>query len=849
MDLQQTKSIIRAALDTPDRQLDYGRQTAERWLQAQPGHHSISVLLTEALMAAGDVRAAERVVRQVLAADPENALALGLELGLHEQAGDFEAARKTAAALRLVEPNHVALKGKFIQMLVQMPVGPPGENGDRSTLVTRLGELEQDWRAGRIDDAKERANGLLATFPELVKAHLIIADCLMAAGNEGQAVAHIHQAASLDPGGEVAQRLWDGSQPYVSAWPRAQVPGVAGPLPHPIAAALGLNLLSTPGTADLPNAAPRNGRNTTPTAAPELAQESPAPPGGISPLQETLINIQTEINRLSGRSEPKMKRDKTQWIRLKPVYAMITSKRRLQAKYGPDGFQQIDGALQALAKAAEARLRLPAGVLYVDDVDSLATFQLSPVEPSDPWAVKELIRQLDRRLGEKEQEVGWLLLVGGPDVIATHRLPNPTDDGDPDVPSDNPYGCRDENYYIPERAVGRLPDGADGSPKLLLQNIATALAAHHAERRAHKGWLSSWWEWLVWMVRGQRAASDSSFGYTASVWRKASLAVFGKIGPARKLRVSPPMTAAEFSSLSMGPSRYGYFNLHGVPDGPAWYGQRDPTFPADYPAFPVALRPEDVGALGCVPEVVFSEACYGASIDERTAQDALCLKFLISGNQMFVGSTCIAYGGLNSTPEAADLLALYFWQEVMAGRSGGVALQQAKVAFAQHLNTRQGYLDGEEQKTLISFCMYGDPTLTAPPASRFVLKSLGAKKSWKELATYPPTACAKRGDCQPAGAVPDELVKQVRARVADYLPGMESAKLTVTRQRVCQRQGSACAGNGGCQVSSKKGPSGKGDKMVFTLHKAAKGNGETHQQVVKVTVDGGGQMLKLMVSK
>jgi hypothetical protein len=59
----------------------------------------------------------------------------------------------------------------------------------------------------------------------------------------------------------------------------------------------------------------------------------------------------------------------------------------------------------------------------------------------------------------------------------------------------------------------------------------------------------------------------------------------------------------------------------------------------------VALRPEDLAAVGTVPEVVFSEACYGAAIAGRAVDSALCLKFLESGTRIMIGSTCVAYRG------------------------------------------------------------------------------------------------------------------------------------------------------------------------------------------------------------
>jgi Flp pilus assembly protein TadD len=846
MDYQLTCDIIGAALR--NQRLTFAQETAERWLREQPGHLSMSVHLAEALMAGGERLEARRVLRGALSVDPENASALTLAVHLYELDGQDELAWAAAAALRQVSPDTHVGREKLARIAGRTPaLKEGGWTGEVAFLshIPALMALEGAWRTGDRESAARLAQGLIADNPRLAKAHLILADCMMVAGDEAAAVAHIHEAVALDPGGEIAERIWDGQRPYQGAWPET-VPGALGPLPHAVAAALGLNLLPPP--LDEPSRPRETPRQATAVDV-EGPRVAPAAPPPVTVADETLISIQAEINRLDGRGFPEPKQRAAKWVRLKPVYAILTSRTRLEAKYGPDGFEQIDGALRALAEAAEGRLELPAGLLYVDDQASLDSFQLQPVDPADPWAIKTLLNQLNRRLNEHEQELGWVLLVGGHDIIPHHRLPNPTDDGDNEVLSDNPYGCEDDNYFVPERTVGRLPDGAGEDPTLLLQAISAALAAHHADRRVQKPSLMRWWEQLLWWLRGRRMTSEASFGYSASVWRKASLTVFSKIGPTRRLRMSPPLTAAEFSGLALGPVRYGYFNLHGVETGPNWYGQRDPTFPADYPSFPVALRPEDVGTLGCVPEVVFSEACYGAVAEGRTPEDALCLKFLASGSKMFLGSTCVAYGGLNSTPEAADLLALFFWQEIMAGRSGGVAFQQAKVTFAEHLDRRQGYLDGEDQKTLISFVYYGDPTLVAPPAQHMVKALKRAKRTWRELASCPPTVCAKWVDRKGLEEVPPELVNQVRARVAGYLPGMEDADLVVAKQRTCQ--GSQCTHPcANCRTNAKSvRPRIAGERMVFTLHKSAEVAGDRHEQVVKVTVDDSGQMYKLTVSK
>jgi hypothetical protein len=60
-----------------------------------------------------------------------------------------------------------------------------------------------------------------------------------------------------------------------------------------------------------------------------------------------------------------------------------------------------------------------------------------------------------------------------------------------------------------------------------------------------------------------------------------------------------------------------YYNLHGLIDSAEWYGQRDLSAPSNVPDYPVALGPKDLVKNGRAPEIVFSEACYGAYIEKK----------------------------------------------------------------------------------------------------------------------------------------------------------------------------------------------------------------------------------------
>lgn len=532
-----------------------------------------------------------------------------------------------------------------------------------------------------------------------------------------------------------------------------------------------------------------------------------------------------------------------------PVYLLLSNKSGLTEKYGQLGFTQLDRDLHELKRTVGGQMGLDVIAIYVDDQPSLAPHDLQAVDPTNPWQIKLLVDNLDARLRAQGQEIRYLLIVGGHAIIPFHRLPNPVDDQDADVLSDNPYASRDANYFIPERAVGRIPDGKEGEIKLLHTLLQTAIGAHRRPVVADKGL----WE----AIKGTLGAVEQSqqngtgFGYSASIWRKASRAVFEVIGDNRHLRTSPPLTYQELEIA--GEPHFSYFNLHGVEDGANWYGQRDALFPANYPLFPVALRPQDLDAIEHANSVVFTEACYGANILGKGAESSIALRFLASQALAVVGSTKVSYGSIAPPLLGADLLGRYFWKGLQAHLTVGEALRYAKVNLAQEMQERQGYLDGEDQKALISFVLYGDPSLPAGAAGN----GAAAKALGKDL--RPSFICQKRA-ALPKGALSDKLVAGIKTRIEASLPHMAEARVRALPLKLCNGScGHRCAhaaGKKSCEPvasvrsgrSADKSVTGKSWELTLEKDIAIQGDG-AHRQVVKVTVDEGGHILKVAVSK
>lgn len=770
-------------------------------------------------------------------------------------------------------------------------------------------------------------------WPECLHCKLVLADTLMDSGEDERAVALLHQAVSADITGQVARRLWGSAHPYRSLWPAPLEIQFDIPVPASISAALGWNRLSSGVEPAEQHAAPSRGaglfrnrrenlRQASNThAGPDLPEV--AVPGRAStkngveedperlfelddqeiaenerridaPLPESLRSVKAELDRMAvNLNRPGLTRADGRF----PVYVIMTCRSGLQKTYGEAALPALESDMLRLAAAVRGRKRWDALLFYADEGRATGSgapgLQVKAARPNDPWSIKLALVDLDAALAQRGEMIGALLIVGGPEVVPFHHLPNPVDDADIDVPSDNPYGTRDENYFIPEWPVGRLPGGVpqrkaaqDGASRFLSETLKS-LAARQEQLARRAPWrrrlLSRLRMWVRRVAPLGRKARPS-FGYTAAIWKHASLTVFRPIGESRNMLVSPPFQTKPaaspapqnngFSSESGSPeparkparsgkkrqksivfpdARLGYFNLHGLEDAAEWYGQRDPSDPEEGPDYPIALSPEDIPNSGRAPQVVFSEACYGAHILGRTVDQAMALKFLHSGSQAVVGSTSTAYGSIQAPLIAADYLGHAFWNFLQEGAPAGEALRRAKIALAREMHNRQGYLDGEDQKTLISFVLYGDP-LAQP-----VVSGKGPKAVVRAI--KPPvmvkTVCDRAGEADSSQMLPAEMLVYVKKIVEQYLPGMEDASLTWAHEHAeCNDHTHECPTAQLAKLSPGAHASAglARGRSVITLSKqkrvinGSKGQ-QLHRHYARLTLDEKGKLVKLVVSR
>ena len=659
-------------------------------------------------------------------------------------------------------------------------------------------------------------------WPDTLQVMLRYADALLKIGRSDQTVALVHQAASRDVAGQVIRRMWGADHAYMALWPPSlqvriniMVPGIVMavlgwnrlPSGHPLQAGpvswSGLNV-SDIGKSQIPVSP--TGSNSERSGLPQIDNLSGTSYSTIdfigqitqdlqdnsSPADQLAQSAKNDFRRFEQELEKLAKHCKAPGVMRQdgrfPVYIIFSARSRLQSVYGLELTGLIEHEMNQLADALKSRPGWTGRVFFADDPADTQMVGLKAAKPEDAWSLKLLLADLDEALAKNGERIGALLIVGGSEIIPFHLLPNPVDDSDQEVRSDNPYAARDKNYFLPEWPVGRLPGGA-GTDAGLILNALRRFAKMHKSYKRRKPWHKKMGAWFRSFGAFFHPAAQASFGYSAEIWQQAAGNVFRVIGRPSLMHISPPCglmvsagesEAKKAQGLKGVPAPVGklaYYNLHGVADAVEWFGHRDLLSGSGGPDFPIALRPEDIGARstkGCFPEVVFSEACYGMNIQDRTIEEAISLKFLEAGTLAVVGATCMSYGTVgNTTLLAADLLGHTFWRFLKSGMPAGEALRQAKIYLVSEMQKRQGYLDGEDQKTAISFILYGDPLaepfhLTRVPKSiRFQSRSFDPIR----------TICDRMDTQKDDGPVPPEVMKGVQRAVAKYLPGMKDARL------------------------------------------------------------------------
>jgi tetratricopeptide (TPR) repeat protein len=869
---------------------DFANSIALDWLSSWPGDLEIQTILAQVEMEQLHPKPAAQRLLKVVTVDPEYLEAYDLLSGSLQNIGDRTRARvfaSCAAALRNDEISITEAPSWAIHLKRALSALSSNEidtalteiqqalTADPDLPLVTLVAMKVHMAAGDRPAALSIARTGLDRWPECVAFRLILADDLLSSGEVRRGVAYLHQVASEDPRGKVSTRILGSTHPYRSLWPTQMSIDLDRPVPAEVSAVLGDNRLTGQSvkqpstTKDGPSRQQKRQvvfeikekPKTTKTSSRKKKRKSPESEGPPAPepwesfrgpdagdeitletdVDETLLEVEQDFMRLASRINARQRlQDEDGRV---PAYIVLSSHTRLIQAYGEDTYKRLDETIMSLIEAVRHRSGWTAYRVYIDDPQTLDPFGLSPADPANAWQIKLRITDLDLALAQRGEMIGALLIIGGESIVPFHTLPNPTDDDDEIVASDNPYATTDENYFAPEWSVGRLP--FDRNPDLLIKLLQTYTEEHRLATQT-AGPLRRLRIWLARRLGRLFRNRPQSLGYTASIWRKASMAVFKIIGEPSSMLTSPPTQADQLHPVTIRPARLSYFNLHGLEDAPEWFGQRDPLRDElDGPEFPIALRPQDVVNSGSSPKIVFTEACYGANIIGKSYKSALCLKFMDAGTRAIIGSTKISYGSVTTPLIAADLLGRLFWEHLNQSIPVGEALRRAKLKLAAEMHRRQGYIDGEDQKTIISFVLYGDPlyspTYEIPrPGQKMVIRRTTRPRQMK-------TVCALG---EPKGKLemldPDEL-QRVKAILSQYLPGMIDAQCRIYPQHHgCDGNDHLCPSH---QLGIKRLDSGGKDNLVVSFSKHVQDGALQHQNYARLTLDPSGKVLKLAVSR
>ena len=833
--------ILDAAIET--KSYRFARQTALSWLAVFPGDLGVSLLLGKALQGEGKITQAAGIFEKLVRQDPEFFEA-------------YRALEDASTSSELKEEAHACAA-------VLDPAGSPGTELPNWAFLLRRARAA--LQAGRISQAEEMVHQAIGINPNLalgavthlavttkkddrktvgqlaglyhsrwtdcLQFTLALADARLEFGEEAEGVELLHECVAGDAAGQVGKRLWGESNRYQQMWPGRLEIELELLIPAEVASRLGRNRIGAGSVAVQQAEVPEEISGVTEETAERVASES----------EEKLVNsVYKPVEEKLARMAKKMKNSTiAQTDGRFPVYVIFSSKTNLVRKYGQHSSDVIDAALNDLSKAVGKREGWNSVVYYPDDANTAAKFGVKVIATVDPWKMKLALTDFDAALGKKGQRIGAVIIVGGPDVVPFHMLPNPTDDSDAQVPSDNPYATTDSNYFVPEWPVGRLPGEAGEDAGLLLDQIRRAVEFHSKQTTVEENWLARIMRIITLFFNKKRAAKNGSFGMTASVWKQSSKAVFGTIAGAKSILLSPPIGSSALSQKQLNNSTLEYFNLHGLADTPEWYGQRDPRETSSGPDYPVAITANNLQHNGKAPKYVFSEACFGGWIEQKTVDQSIALKFLSIGTTGVIASSCIAYGSIQEPLIGADYLGWAFWRHLQSGLTAGEALMQAKADLVQEMNKRQGFLDGGDQKTLISFVLYGDPL------SKVEIDAKAARAILR-LRSHPAikTISDERNEIMEAKNV-DNLIREAKQAVEGYLPGLTEVDWKVNHQVEALVGTEMVAKNAG----KKKQQAKTTQRTVVTGCKSVQMSRKNAFQFVRVTLDAHGKVVKMAISR
>ena len=406
------------------------------------------------------------------------------------------------------------------------------------------------------------------------------------------------------------------------------------------------------------------------------------------------------------------------------------------------------------------------------------------LEPSDGWQAHQRLL-MDCYFSDVQQGkiVGHLFIVGSDDVIPMPAVGSHSSDGTPfvtDFPSAYLYGDKTETLIdnaaifqqVQHLCVGRLPLPDDATPEM-----------------------------LVGYMRNVQDVSRSGLGFTSIYgqcdphWKRVTGTLTRDLHDGgwfcdynlpqeycfRSLLLTPMVTSDNVDEVFNDGSCIYLFNMHGdgFPGNNDYYGAAI-TQPGQKPAVFSGITPRQFRGI-LYPNVVVSEACYGAKPNHWRRDESILLSSLMTKTVLFFGSTHIAWGSSDQTIEedgtyceeqplgCADVLARGAICGLLNGWVAGEVLSLGLWLVVQEC----GGLRPQVKDTVLEFNLFGDPTLSVCSDSQ--REMLNAK-------TFPVDAISAQWDANRKTLF--NAGKEVRMKVTEVYAGHEDSILSRVRNAV-----------------------------------------------------------------
>lgn len=855
--------MLRASLALGLGEPGYCIAASSHVIQFFPHHLRARTLLGQALLDRGYPADAAVHFRHALEYDPENVVArAGLAAALEQEGNvrqaieqldravdiapgsrDLREAKSTLSGLLRRDPDAPAGTAAVSLAARAKVLDTRGDHTDAAGLLAKAAAEHPDrpelalaradalWAAGRWEEACQAAAVIAGRFPTVLKAQAIIARHLLHTGDDAAAAAVIHDIRSTDPSDSILGPVLTPAGyrlPPFASLVELPDPGID---PSPA-----VEQAIAAGVADIP--------------APEPGHDYPEVESSGSSIKSAVADVARDVGKALVQVAQELVPTPEEAATIqRGGFAIVTIVSNLRRKYGERGAGRIQQRLGALRDILREK-GYQAELLLLDQPEAMAALGLGPAHGDDAESIRNAVQGGAEVFRARQVTMDHLLLIGGPDILPYFRLGNPAEDDDEDVASDAPYAIGSRNYFAPGCAIGRMPDGLDGGPGFLLNQIERAIAR---VRDADLASLSG--PRLLKKLNPFTRDPDAiqAFGYAAAVWQGAAEAVFGGMGHADDIRFCPPQSSQTLEGQWLHQRDFLVFNLHGTAHSPSWFGQKDDRYPEDFPLFPIAIGPDLLDDVDLEGAIVFTEACYGAHIVDKPVSDAMALRLLDRGAACVIGSTRIAYGSSEPPLTGADLLASLTWDYLLAGQTAGEALAHARIAYMNQATRRQGYLDGDDQKTLLSFHLLGDPAarLTVNPRRAAAQQAtLAAKGLSQPKSLDAPLYCKVRAHSSQAQAsLPKgDLLGRALRWLTRAAPDIGEAGAVIVPRATCDdphvRAGEPC---GSCAMAGAGDAAGT---YVVTTHKSLSlADGTRIDRIARATVDGQGDLLKISVSK